>query len=76
MTNGSSFKKWANPGHFFVYLRPFLVAKTITFSISTIYIEGSVDGLLGIRTWGRRMVSKNETTDGAMAVFVRALFDN
>ena len=39
-----------NPGLFFVYFRPFLI------KISIIQIEKSVDGVLGIRTRGRRMV--------------------
>ena len=29
-------KKWANPGLFSVYFRPFLIAITITISITTI----------------------------------------
>ena len=40
----------------FVYFRPFL----ITISIQ---IEKSVDGVLGIRTRGRRMVDADETTE-------------
>ena len=52
----SSFKKWANPGLFFVYFRSFL----ITISIQ---IEKSIDGVLGIRTRGRRMVGADETTE-------------
>ena len=40
-------KKWADPGLFFVYFRHFL----ITISIQ---IEKSIDGVLGIRTQGRR----------------------
>ena len=44
------FKKiWANPGLFFVYFRPFHITNQLQ-------IEKSVDGVLGIRTWGRRMV--------------------
>ena len=42
-------KKWANPGLFFVYYCSFL----ITISIQ---IEKSIDGVLGIRTRGLRMV--------------------
>ena len=49
------FKKCANPGLFFVYFRSFL----ITISIQ---IEKSIDGVLGIRTRGRRMVGTDETT--------------
>ena len=41
----------------FVYFRPFLIPTTNTVPISTIYVEISVCGLLGIRTWGRRMES-------------------
>ena len=40
----------------FVYFRPFLVA------ISVIQSEKSIDGVLGIRTLGPRMVAKEETT--------------
>ena len=39
------FLKWANPGIFFVYFRPFLI------TISIIQIENSVDCVIGIRTW-------------------------
>ena len=38
----------------FVYFRSFLTI--------SIQIEKSVDGVLGIRTWGRRMVGADETT--------------
>ena len=48
--------KWADPGHFYAYFHSFLV----TISIQ---IEKSVDGVLGIRTRGRRMVCADETTD-------------
>ena len=34
---------------------------------STIQIEKSIDGELGIQTWGRRMVGANETTELGMA---------
>ena len=53
---GHNCKKWANPGLFFVYFCSFLV----TISIQ---IEKSVDGVLGIRTQGRRMVGTDETTE-------------
>ena len=53
---GFFLKKWANPGLFFVYFRSFL----ITISIQ---IEKSIDGVLGIRTHGRRMVGADETTE-------------
>ena len=39
----------------FVYFRSFL--------ISIIQIEKSIDGVLGIRTWGRRMVGADETNE-------------
>ena len=50
-----SFKKRANPGLFF-FFRSFLV----TISLQT---EQSIDGVLGIRTRGRRMVGADETTE-------------
>ena len=40
----------------FVYFRSFLV------TISIIQIEKSIDGVLGIRTQGRRMVGADKTT--------------
>ena len=40
----------------FVYFRPFLI------TISSIQIEKRVDGVLGIRTQGQRMVGGNKTT--------------
>ena len=43
----------------FVYFRSFLIPITI----SIIQIEKSVDGVLGIRTRGRRMVGIDETTE-------------
>ena len=49
-------KKWANPGLFFVYYCSFLV----TISIQ---IEKSIDGVLGIRTRGLRMVGADKTTE-------------
>ena len=39
----------------FVYFRSFL--------ISIIQIEKSIDGVLGIRTWGHRMVGEDKTTE-------------
>ena len=51
------FLKWANPGLFFVYFQYFLD------TISIIQIEKSVDGALGIRIQGRRMVGADETTE-------------
>ena len=50
------FKKWANPSLFFVYFCSFLV----TISIQ---IEKSKDGVLGIRTWGHRMVGADKTME-------------
>ena len=32
-------------------------------TISIIQIEKSLDGVLGIRTWGRKMVGADETTE-------------
>ena len=50
------FLKWANPSLFFVYFRSF----PTTISIQ---IEKSIDGVLGIRTRGRRMVGADKTTE-------------
>ena len=50
---------WAKSSLFFVNSHPFL----IPISISTIQIEKSVDGMLGIRTQGYRMVGADETTE-------------
>ena len=33
------------------------------FFITILIIEKSIDGVLGIRTWGRRMVGADETTE-------------
>ena len=41
----------------FVYFRYFFD------TISIIQIEKSLDGVLGIRTWGRRMVGADETAE-------------
>ena len=54
---------WANLGIFFIYFRHFLFPPTITVSISTTRMEKSVDGVLGIRTCGRRMVGADKTMD-------------
>ena len=43
----------------FVYFHSFLIPITI----SIIQIEKSIDGVLGIRTWGRMMVGEDETTE-------------
>ena len=48
--------------HLFVHFRSFL----ITISIQ---IEKSIDGVLGIRTWGRRMVGTDETTELCLPKF-------
>ena len=42
---------------FFVYFCPFVI------TISIIQIEKSIDGLLGIQTWGCRMLVADETTE-------------
>ena len=44
-------------GSLFVYFRYFLD------SISIIQIEKSIDGVLGIQTWGCSMVGSDETTE-------------
>ena len=49
----------ADSGRFFVYFRPYLIP--ITISIKR--IEKSIDGVLGIRTRGCRMVGADETTE-------------
>ena len=51
------FKKMGQSRPLFVHFRYFLN------TISIIQIEKSVDGVLGIRTWGRRTVGANETTE-------------
>ena len=53
----ANFLKWANPGIFIAYFRPFLIAS------STIQIIKSIDGALGIRTRDRRRVGADETTE-------------
>ena len=50
------FKIWPNPGLFFVYFSPFHITNQLQ-------IEKSIDGVLGIRTQGRRMVGAEETTE-------------
>ena len=61
------FKKWANPGLFLFYFRSFLV----TISIQ---IEKSVDGVLGIRTRGRRMVGADKTMELKFSCFAFSIF--
>ena len=51
------FKNWANPGLFLFIFCSFLV------TISIIQIEKSVDGVLGIQTWGCKMVGADKTTE-------------
>ena len=51
-----SFFKWVNPGLFFVL---FLFFSCYNFNTNW----KSVDGVLGIRTRGRRMVGADETTE-------------
>ena len=58
------FKKWANPGLFLFIFVLFLV----TISIQ---IEKSVDGVLGIRTRGRRMVGADESTELTYVMLTR-----
>ena len=41
----------------FVYFRSFLA------TIPIIQIEKNIDGVLGIQTWGQRMVGADETTE-------------
>ena len=40
----------------FVYFRPFHITNQLQ-------IDKSIDGVLGIRTWGRRMEGADETTE-------------
>ena len=55
-------KKWAKPGLFFVYFRPFL--NTITNIAQYLTINGiSRDGVLGILTLDSRMVCADESTE-------------
>ena len=51
------FLKMGQPRPLFVYSRHFLV------TISVIQTEKSIDGMLGIRTRGRRMVGADVTTE-------------
>ena len=55
---------WPIPASFSFIFCPYLIAITVSISISTstIWIEESIDGLLWIWTWGRRMVGADETT--------------
>ena len=50
-------KKWADPGLFLVYFRPFLI------TISKMQSKRSIDGVLWIRTGGRMMVGTDDTTE-------------
>ena len=56
MANPIFFFKWANPGLFLFYFHSFLI-------IISIQIAKSIDGVLGIRTRGRRMVGADKTTE-------------
>ena len=58
---------WTNPGLFFVYFRPF-------HTTNQLQIEISIDGVLGIRTWGRRMVGTDETTELLRPPILASLF--
>ena len=51
------FKKWANPGLFFLNF--------VLFSLQFQYykLKKSIDGVLGIQTRGRRMVGSDDTTE-------------
>ena len=53
---------WPIPASFSFIFCPYLIAITVSISTSTIWIEESIDGLLWIWTWGRRMVGADETT--------------
>ena len=57
--SGWLFKNMGQSRPLFVYFRSFLISITI----SIIQIEKSVDGVLGIRTQGRRMVGEDKTTE-------------
>ena len=53
-------EKWAKPGHFFVYFRSF--HKTNIAQICLKVNDKSVDGVLGTRTQGGRMIGIDEST--------------
>ena len=50
------FEKMGQSRPLFVYFHSFLV-------IISIQIKKSIDGVLGIQTWGRRMVGADKTTE-------------
>ena len=52
-----SFIKKGQSRPLFVWFRPLLV------TISIIQVEKSIDGVIGIWNWGRRMVDADETTE-------------
>ena len=53
------FKLWANPGLFLVYFRPFFIQQ-LQFQFQ---FEKSIDGVLGIRPRGHRIIGADETTE-------------
>ena len=55
--------RWAIPASF-VYFRPFLI------KISTIQIEKSIGGVLGIRTRSRRIVGGDQTTEPIIIIII------
>ena len=55
--------RWAIPASF-VYFRPFLI------KISTIQIEKSIGGVLGIRTRGRSIVGGDQTTEPIIIIVI------
>ena len=54
---------FTNPGLFLFCFRAFLIATSISVSISTLQFEKSTDVVLGILTRGRRMVAADETIE-------------
>ena len=56
-------KIYAHPGLFLFIFVSFSHSDNNTVSISTIKIEKIIDGVLGIRTRDRNMVSIDETTE-------------
>ena len=55
--------RWGIPASF-VYFRPFLI------KISTIQIEKSIGGVLGIRTRGRSIVGGDQTTEPIIIIII------
>ena len=56
-------KIWANPGLFFVYFRPFLISTTVQYQFQQFILKKHRWCAWDIRTWGRRMVGADETTE-------------